>query len=71
MFCKKGVLRNFAKLTGRYLCQSLLFNKAAAAFDGNQKQESNFQEVDGLVTKELLFFVHSGSPSTLENSTEL
>ena len=23
MFCKKGVLRNFAKFTGKYLCQSL------------------------------------------------
>ena len=27
MFCKKGVLRNFAKFTGKYLCQSLFFNK--------------------------------------------
>ena len=26
---KKGVLRNFSKLTGRYLCQSLFFNKVA------------------------------------------
>ena len=24
---KKGVLRNFAKFTGKQLCQSLLFNK--------------------------------------------
>ena len=29
MFCKKGVLRNFAKFTGKHQCQSLLFNKAA------------------------------------------
>ena len=29
MFCKKGVLRNFAKFTGKYLCQSLFFNKVA------------------------------------------
>ena len=28
-FCKNGVLRNFAKLTGKHLCQSLAFNKAA------------------------------------------
>ena len=27
--CKKGVLRNFAKFTGKYLCQSLFFNKVA------------------------------------------
>ena len=27
MFFKKGVLRNFAKFTGKHLCQSLFFNK--------------------------------------------
>ena len=26
---RKGVLRNFVKLTGKHLCQSLFFNKAA------------------------------------------
>ena len=26
-FCKKGVLRSFAKFAGKYLCQSLFFNK--------------------------------------------
>ena len=26
---KKGVLKNFAKFTGKYLCQRLIFNKAA------------------------------------------
>ena len=25
VFCKKGVLRNFTKFTGKHLCQSLLF----------------------------------------------
>ena len=29
MFCKKVVLRNFGKLTGKHLCQSLLFNEVA------------------------------------------
>ena len=29
MFCKKGVLRNFAKFTGDHLCQSFFFNKVA------------------------------------------
>ena len=29
VFCKKSVLRNFEKFTGKYLCQSLLFNKVA------------------------------------------
>ena len=28
VFCKKGVLRNFIKLTGKHLCQSLLFEKS-------------------------------------------
>ena len=29
MFCKKGVLRNVIKFTGKHLCQSLFFNKVA------------------------------------------
>ena len=29
VFCKKGVLRNFAKFTGKHLCQSLFFNEVA------------------------------------------
>ena len=31
LFCKKGVLRNFAKFTGKHLCQSLFFNKETLA----------------------------------------
>ena len=27
MFCKKGILRNIAKFSGKHLCQSLFFNK--------------------------------------------
>ena len=27
VFCKKGVLRELAKFTGKHLCQSLFFNK--------------------------------------------
>ena len=29
VFCKKGVLRNFRKLTRKHLYQSLFFNKVA------------------------------------------
>ena len=29
MFCQKGVLKNFSKLAGKHLCQSLFFNKVA------------------------------------------
>ena len=32
VFCKKGVLRNFAKFTGKHLCQSLYFDKVAGNF---------------------------------------
>ena len=28
-FVRKGILRNFAKLTGKHMCQSLFFNKVA------------------------------------------
>ena len=31
VFCKRGVLRNFAKFTGKHLCQSLIFNKKETA----------------------------------------
>ena len=27
MFCNKGVIRNFARVTGKHLCQRLFFNK--------------------------------------------
>ena len=29
VFCEKGVLKNFTKVTGKHLCQSLFFNKVA------------------------------------------
>ena len=29
VFCRKAVFRNFAKFTGKHLCQSLFFNKVA------------------------------------------
>ena len=34
VFCKKGVLKNFAKFTGKHLYQSLIFNKAAGPDPG-------------------------------------
>ena len=34
MFCKKGVLRNFAKFTGKHMCQRLFFNKVAVSGTG-------------------------------------
>ena len=29
VFCKKIALKNFAKFTGKHLCQGLFFNKVA------------------------------------------
>ena len=29
VFCKKGILKEFAKSTGKHLCQSLFLNKVA------------------------------------------
>ena len=31
VFCEKGVVKNFAKFTGKHLCLSLFFNKVAGA----------------------------------------
>ena len=46
VFCKKAVLKNFAKFTGKHVCQSLFFNKVAA-------QACNF------IIKEILALVFS------------
>ena len=41
---RKGVLRNFAKFTGKHLCQSLFFNKVA----GLRPHACNFIEIETL-----------------------
>ena len=38
VFFKKGVLKNFAKFAGKYLCQSIFFNKVAGYFQGRGLQ---------------------------------
>ena len=40
VFCKKGVLKNFAKFTGKHLCQSLFFDKVAGAACSFIKKET-------------------------------
>ena len=40
VFCEKVVLRNFAKFTGKHLCQSLSFNKVAGAACNFIKKET-------------------------------
>ena len=48
VFCKKGVLRNFTKFTGKHLCQSLFFNKVSGLFTGKHLCQSlSFNEVAG------------------------
>ena len=42
VFSKKGVLRNFAKFTGKHLCQSLFFNKVAGLQDWYRSFPVNF-----------------------------
>ena len=34
VFCKKGILRNFPKFSGKHLCQGLFFNKVAGLRPG-------------------------------------
>ena len=55
VFCKKDVLRNFAKFTGKQLCQSLFLNKVS----GLSRRRSgvfivNFEHISLLVLTFLL-----------------
>ena len=43
VFCKKGVLRNFAKLTGKHRCQSLFFNIVAGSTEHLRRLLLNVQ----------------------------
>ena len=45
---RKGVLRNFAKFTGKHLCQSLLFNKIAGC-----RSLSNIYQLNNYITNNL------------------
>ena len=42
---KKGVLRNFAKFTGKHLCQSLFFNKVAEHLRTTASEYSRLQNL--------------------------
>ena len=42
VFYKKGVLKNSAKITGKYLCQSLFFNKVAGLFFTSWRRQRTF-----------------------------
>ena len=45
VLCKKGVLRNFTKFTGKHLCQSLFFNKVAGLRPLAQVFSCEFYEI--------------------------
>ena len=45
VFCGKGVLRNFIKFTGKQLCQSLFFNKAAGVRPANLLKKETLPQV--------------------------
>ena len=45
MFCKKGVLRNFTKCTGKHLCLCLFFNKVAKKESLAQVFSCEFPEI--------------------------
>ena len=45
VFWKKGVLRNFAKFTGKHLCQSLFFNNVAGLKACNFIEKENLAQV--------------------------
>ena len=45
VFCKKGVLRNFTKFTGKHLYQSLFFSKVAGDFNCNFIKKETLAQV--------------------------
>ena len=50
VFCKKRVLKNFAKFTGKHLCQSLFFKVAGGACNFIKKESLEhlfFQNIFG------------------------
>ena len=49
VFCKKGILRNFSKLTGKNLCQRLFFNKVVG-LQFYQKRVSGSEDISYLDT---------------------
>ena len=70
MLCKKGVLRNFTKFTGKRLCQGLFFNKCfyktplvAASESSNRKNLSSVYVVKICFVK--MFFTPCDNWKTL------
>ena len=56
VFCKKDVLRNFAKFTGRQLCESRFFNKIAGVVPETLSQVFSCEFIE--ISKTTFFTEH-------------
>ena len=65
MFCKKGVLRNFTKFTGKHLCQSLFLNKATCNFIKKETLAQVFSREFCEISKNSFFTEHLWAPASL------
>ena len=65
VFCKKGALRNFAKFTGKHLCQSIFFNKVAGL-----RLETLFLKKDILAQVFSCEFCEISENTLLQNTSE-
>ena len=45
VFCKKGALKNFAKFTGKHLCQGLLFDRVASLMHATLLKKETLEQV--------------------------
>ena len=54
VFCKKGVLRNFTKFTGKHLCLCLIFKVAGLRLDHYYSQNSRSRRLEVLFKSILL-----------------
>ena len=67
VFCKKDVLRNFAKFTGKYLRQSLFFNKVQAQPYNFIKKETKSRALDYNFIKKENFVKFLRTPFFIEH----
>ena len=67
VFCKKGVLGNFAKFTGKHLCQSLFFNKVA----GQRTPKNTFltERLSATASERSSYFVRGFQPHLFKAPT--
>ena len=58
VFCKKGVLKTFAKFTGKHLCQSLFLNTGPATLLKRRLWHSCFPVKFAELLRKCLFMEH-------------